>query len=512
MSGSHQYLRQKEFERCIKFNHETKYENIEDSKFQDEFNTATRALNGDNIGFQAVYDDITKILVNIVTVVLFCLILGSYNILIPIVCILSASLNAYASKLIAKYSEKRFVDKEHAARQKYYFNQTCPDFSYGKDSRVFNLKDFLMKLYKEKSNNYVGIIKDIEKRRFLTALIGLIGLLIQDSVAYILVIVGYYNGASIGEVSLYITAIIALSTTLNIMSENTFTLISNLKLSQAYFNFVLKIEDEKNVETFENKDKVARIEFKNVSFKYPNTDRYILKDFNFTIEHGQKLAIVGTNGSGKTTIVKLICGLFDPTEGEILFNGVNIAKLNKEEYYKEFSTVFQDYEIYATSILRNVIGNDESEEDISRGIECLNRVGLKEKIETLPNKYDTQLLKVLDENGIDLSGGQRQKIAIAKALYKDGSVVILDEPTSALDALAEAEIYESFSDLVQHKTAIYISHRLSSTKFCDKIAFFTENGLEEYGNHEELMNLKGGYYNMFKIQGKYYQEGGVLND
>ena len=177
-----------------------------------------------------------------------------------------------------------------------------------------------------------------------------------------------------------------------------------------------------------------------------------------------------------------------------------------------FSIVFQDVNVFGCSVIENVVGEDNSPSARAKAIDCLNRVGLKEKIESLPNKYDTQMLKILDDEGVELSGGQNQKMAIARALYKDANMVILDEPTAALDALAEASIYKSFDDLVQSKTAIYISHRLSSTKFCDKIALFTKNGLEEYGNHEELMAKKGIYYSMFMTQGKYYKEGGEENE
>lgn len=227
---------------------------------------------------------------------------------------------------------------------------------------------------------------------------------------------------------------------------------------------------------------------------------------NLVINAKEKIAIVGTNGAGKSTIVKLICGLFYPTKGEILINGIPTTSFDQDSYYDMFSTVFQDHSVYACSVLDNIIGNDSSEDAAIRAKQCIETIGLKDVIEKLPQKYDTVLNKTIDEKGVNLSGGQKQKIAIARALYKNGNVVILDETTSALDALAEADIYQSFDGLIKDKTAIYISHRLSSTKFCDHIAFFNENGLKEYGTHEELMTKKGEYYKMFVIQGRYYQE------
>jgi ATP-binding cassette subfamily B protein/ATP-binding cassette subfamily C protein len=242
-----------------------------------------------------------------------------------------------------------------------------------------------------------------------------------------------------------------------------------------------------------------------VTFRYPGTDVDIYKDFSFTIHSGERLAIVGVNGAGKTTLVKLICGLYEPTEGHIYVNGVDIRDWKKKTLYDLYSTVFQDFNILAFTLRENVTCTG-GEADDARVIEALERVGLGKKLASLDRGLDQMMLKVVDENGTDFSGGERQKLAIARALYKNAPMVIMDEPTAALDALAEAEIYENFSTLVQGKTAIYISHRLASTIFCDKIALFDKDGVKEYGTHEELMAKKGMYYDMFVVQGKYYQE------
>ena len=199
-----------------------------------------------------------------------------------------------------------------------------------------------------------------------------------------------------------------------------------------------------------------------------------------------------------------MCGLYKPTSGHIYINDIDITDYKKETLYDMFGTVFQDFAILAFPVKQNVAASENADED--RVLEVLDSVGLKEKITGLPKGLDTMMLKIVDEEGVDLSGGERQKLAIARALYKDAPMVIMDEPTAALDALAEADIYENFSRLVEGKTAVYISHRLASTKFCDKIALFDGSGVKEYGTHEELMAKKGMYYDMFVIQGKYYQE------
>jgi len=269
----------------------------------------------------------------------------------------------------------------------------------------------------------------------------------------------------------------------------------------------LTLEGEKTkADVFSKKDdKTLEIVFDHVTFRYPGTEKNIFTDLNFTIHAGERLAIVGVNGAGKSTLVKLMTGLFAPTEGHIYINGVDIIELKKSEVYDLYSAVFQDVNVLAFSIRENVGCVAEGVND-ERAMTALEKVGLGDKVKGFEKGLDQMMLKVIDEDGTDFSGGERQKLSIARGLYKDAPMVIMDEPTAALDALAEAEIYENFSELVEGKTAVYISHRLASTRFCDKIALFDADGLSEYGTHDELMEKKGKYYDMFVIQGKYYQE------
>ncbi len=230
----------------------------------------------------------------------------------------------------------------------------------------------------------------------------------------------------------------------------------------------------------------------------------ILDDISFTINKGEKISIVGLNGAGKTTIVKLISRFYQPKSGEILWNGINIDKYEYHSYIDQISAVFQDFKLFALTISENV---DLEEKDKDKIRECLYQVGLKQKIEGLPKGVDSFLSKEYDLEGIELSGGEKQKVAIARAMYQNSSLAILDEPTSALDPLSEAEIYEHFNELVENRTAIMISHRLASTKFCDSIIFLENGEIIETGNHEELMSKANGKYKeMFITQGKYYQE------
>ena len=249
------------------------------------------------------------------------------------------------------------------------------------------------------------------------------------------------------------------------------------------------------------------IEFADVSFRYPRAENFVLRHINLTIKSGEHLSIVGLNGAGKTTLVKLLCRLYDVTEGEILIDGVNIKEYSEEEYRRLFAVVFQDFELFAFSLKENVALAESESADMERITEILKLTGLSEDVEKLPEGMDTMIFKSYDEHGTELSGGQQQKTAIARALYRDAPIVILDEPTAALDPIAEYEIYRQFETLVGGKTAIYISHRLSSCRFCDRIAVFADDTIKEYGTHDELVGVEGGIYaEMFHEQAKYYTD------
>ena len=249
------------------------------------------------------------------------------------------------------------------------------------------------------------------------------------------------------------------------------------------------------------------IEFRNVSFKYPNADKYTLKNINTKLTIGKKQAFVGANGAGKTTFVKLLCRLYEPTEGEILLNNVDIRKYPYNEYLKLFSFVFQDFKLFAFSLGQNIAASTEYNSD--KAIECMKNVSFCDRFENMPEGLETCLYKELSEKGVEVSGGEAQKIALARALYKDAPIIVLDEPTSALDPKAEEAVYADFDSIVKDKTAIYISHRLSSCKFCDEITVFDAGRIVQRGTHEELVTQKEGkYFELWNAQAKYYQSEG----
>ncbi len=241
-------------------------------------------------------------------------------------------------------------------------------------------------------------------------------------------------------------------------------------------------------------------EFENISFRYPGREEYALKNVSIKISAGKRLTIVGLNGAGKSTFIKLLIRLYEPGEGRILLND------NKQEYYRIFSVVFQEIQMFAFTVAENISMSEYSKTDLPHAISCIQKAGLGTKILALPKGIDTLVLKVIDKDGIEFSGGENQKLVLARALYKNGPIVVLDEPTAALDALAEERLYNEFDNLIGGKIAISLSHRLSSTRFCDRVAMFEEGRIIEIGTHQELMDRDGRYAEIFGMQAKYYNE------
>lgn len=326
-------------------------------------------------------------------------------------------------------------------------------------------------------------------------------------IVYLFVCLKSYAGAfGVGMVTQYIASITKVSTGLKSFVSS----ISLMKTNASFLKLVFDFLDIPNTMyqgslTIEKRlDRDYEIEFKNVSFKYQTSSDYVLKNINMKFKIGSKIAIVGMNGSGKTTFIKLLCRLYDPTEGEILLNGINIKKYNYLDYLMIFSIVFQDFQLLSFKLGENVASNINYNKDIVTN--CLNKVGFLEKLDNLNNGLDTYLYKNIDESGVNLSLGEAQKVAIARALYKDSPFIILDEPTASLDPIAEAEIYSKFNEIVEDKTAIYISHRLSSCVFCDEVVVFDSGKIVQHDTHTNLLNDKNGKYaELWNAQAQYYK-------
>ena len=326
--------------------------------------------------------------------------------------------------------------------------------------------------------------------------------------AYVFVCLKALGGAfGIGSVTQYVSAIAAMSRHVS----DTLSILSNLRANIPFLEKTYEYLDIPNemyqgsLTTEKRSDRQYDVEFRDVSFRYPGNERESLSHVSVKFQVGQRLAVVGMNGSGKTTFIKLLCRLYDPTEGQILLNGIDIRKYRYDDYMDIFSVVFQDYQLLPLPLGENVAGKKQY--DRERAHRALKDAGFAERLASLPKGLDTILYKDLYADGIEISGGEAQKIAIARALYKDSPFIILDEPTAALDPIAEAEIYSKFNDIVGNKTAIYISHRLSSCRFCDNILVFDHGSVVQQGNHDSLLAEEGGkYHELWHAQAQYYEE------
>lgn len=323
------------------------------------------------------------------------------------------------------------------------------------------------------------------------------------------------QGMSVSEFVLYLGVVRGFGNWFSQISESVAT-VSRCLIGVEHFREYEDLEDiylhdsGKELQVKENES--FDIVFDDVTFTYPNSDKVILNHLSFHINSNEKIALVGINGAGKTTLVKMLCGFYRPTSGKILVNGVDITELNIEKYFDQVSVLFQDSIMLSISIAENITGQSIETIDKDRLRKALELSGLSEKINSLEKKELTYIGKDLEDNGIQLSGGQIQKLFLARALYKNANMMILDEPTAALDAIAESEMYQKYAQLVQDKTSIFISHRLSSTRFCDRILFLENGKIKEDGTHDELMKLNGSYADMYNIQSQYYVEEDESNE
>lgn len=316
------------------------------------------------------------------------------------------------------------------------------------------------------------------------------------------------GACGLGAVTQYVASITKVSGGMSSLVSNTGLMCNNTPFLELTFEY-LDIPDnmyQGSLTVEKRRDRKYQVEFRGVSFKYPGSDNWALRNVNMKFEIGKRLAVVGMNGSGKTTFIKLLCRLYDPTEGEILLNGIDIRKYNYREYMDIFSVVFQDFRLLSLKLGENVAGQIEYDKKLVT--DYLEKAGFSDRLAEMKDGTETYLYKDYDsKNGVDISGGEAQKIAIARALYKDAPFIILDEPTAALDPIAEAEIYSKFDAIAGDKTAIYISHRLSSCKFCDEIAVFHEGAVIQQGTHASLVaDVSGKYYELWRAQAQYYTE------
>ncbi len=420
-----------------------------------------------------------------------------------------------ANTLIARRSAKLGYEYTTAmtrlSRRFNYIFRTMVDFKVGKDVRINGADSWLKSKFEKESEEYIRDHRAQQRKLLgintLSDIIGLIQTVVMYGYCGYLAISG---GITVGSFTVFLGALTAFTGTFNEFVKRFPALGLLSKYIDDYREFLRCAEHEgKELETSDISalPEHCDIEFVNVSFKYPDTDRYVLKNINIKIKAGERLSIVGYNGAGKSTFIKLLCRFYKPTEGKILLGGVDISTYPLPEYRRRLAVVFQDYQLFYMSVRYNIVLN--LEEDPERVRKALAESGILEKIEGLENGIDTSYGRILYYHSRDFSGGETQKIACARAYYRDSPIVILDEPTSALDPVAETQLYGRFNEIIGDKTAVYISHRLASVKFCDSIAVFADGELVERGTHAELMKKNGIYADMFTKQAHYYIENGT---
>ncbi len=396
----------------------------------------------------------------------------------------------------------------------HYVTYRSKDFSNAKDVRIYNMSDFLMRKIDKHIDDVM--VWDIQQNNghFLNCMLEDVFKFGVSLGAYIYLIYLKLNSdMTLGDFSLYFGAITGFGQWLAKLVDSISEIISgahNVSDFRIFIDIADKMNKEKGTPLPAGKELPCEIELKNISFSYDKAEKQTISNLSLKINKGEKIAIVGVNGAGKSTLVKLICGLFVPDEGQILINGTDSKTFNRDEYYKLFSTLFQDCSLLPATLAKNITLQEESKTDRKRLFECMRLAGILDKVESLPQKENTLLVREVHEGAVSLSGGEIQRLLLARALYKDAPVIILDEPTAALDPIAENDMYMKYSALAKNKTAIYISHRLSSTRFCDRIILIDDAKIIEEGTHEELLSLGGKYAEMFETQSKYYKEEAVI--
>lgn len=396
---------------------------------------------------------------------------------------------------------------DYNARMNTYYDYVN-HYGAGKDIRLYDMAGLLKHVYFADVDGSTAIMARSEKSKlFMGLAYTCMEHLLKFGVYLLLIAAALQGGITVGSIAQYVSSLMLLLAAITLLVRAVQGLLSNNVYLKRYFSYFDIPNDmiQGSLTVEKRDDNEYFVEFRDVSFRYPNTDAYALRHVSLKFKVGEKLAIVGMNGSGKTTFIKLLCRLYDPTEGEIFLNSVNIQKYDYDEYMSLFSVVFQDFRLFSFSLAQNVATSMTYDAD--RVETCLQKAGFAERLASMPEGIETPLYRDFDENGIEISGGEAQKIALARALYKDAPFILLDEPTAALDPVAEYEVYAHFNAISGEKTAVYISHRLASCRFCDTIAVFDHGGIVQTGNHEALLADKSGkYYELWTAQAQYYTE------
>ena len=506
LNGSARIIRMRYAVLAFRKNLNTDYTNIENPEDREKNKRAMEFYRSYYSGSADFLDSSNQFCVCIVGVIASLMLIYKINFIMILVILATCVCEFFLLKFLNK-KEKKTKDERSSVfvRFDYYYN-LCRDFSAAKDIRLYGFTDYFM-------SAVARIIYDLEQinQKFMRQNIKVGGTrallnLLRELVAYAYLTYLVCRGKlSVSDFIFYFGIITGFSNwILNAVYQ-----YSNLERCcndcAAFREFVESTDEGENKPNV-NFDSVDSIEFKNVSFTYPSAEKSTINDMSFKVGRGENIAIVGENGAGKTTAVKLLCGLYYPTSGEILINGKNNCDFSSDSYFNLFSAVFQDYYFMPMTIAENVCTTLNYDKE--KLFAAFEKAGISDKINTLPDKEKSYMIKDVYKNAVDFSGGEKQKLLLAKAIYKNAPVLILDEPTAALDPIAENELYLKYNEMTSGKISFFISHRLSSTRFCDRILFIKDGKIAESGTHDELMALKGLYYRMYQVQSYYYKENG----
>ena len=476
---------------------------------------ATRLLGGahgatasNHVGCEHIWITLTHLLANVCGFVIYLILLSDLNWFLAAVVIITTVAGYLVSKHINEWENRHKEEKHKYFRQMQYTWTKAESMELAKDIRVFGMRGWIADLYSSAIRLFESFIYRREKVLIWANIVDIVLNIARNGIAYVYLIhLALNEGLTASEFLLYFGAVSGFTSWVTgILSE-----VSTLHKETMEISTVMEYLNYPEMFRFEGGVPIPiadayELRLENVSFRYPGADKNIFENLNLTIHPGEKLAIVGLNGAGKTTLVKLLCGFYDPTEGRVLLNGIDIREFNRDAYYGLLSAVFQDYSVMDLTVAENVT-MESGNYDEARIHACLEKAGLADFVAGLPQGIYTHMGRDVFLDGVLFSGGQTQRLMLARALYKDGPILILDEPTAALDPIAENDIYMKYNEMTQGKTSVFISHRLASTRFCDRIIFVADGKIAEEGNHADLLSLGGQYANLFDVQSRYYREG-----
>ena len=491
----------------------TSYPNTRDPKALKLFEKAQDATRSNSRPAEHIWTTLTGLLLNLAGFAVYLTLLSGLDLgLIGVVAVTTAA-GFFISQRINAWGYHHREEESSYQKKIRYIAQNTESIQLAKDIRIFGLGPWLSDIYESTLRLYDAFINRRERIYTGACAVDALLSLARNGIAYAYLIwLTLTEGLPASQFLLYFSAFTGFSTWVTGILQECSTLHKeslDLSTIQEYLHLPepFHFADGAPVPPADRYE----LRLDHVTFRYPGTKKPILQDLCLTIRPGEKVAVVGLNGAGKTTLVKLLCGFYDPDEGRVLLNGQDIRQFDRQAYYQLFSTVFQESSELDITVAQTVAQRVDGI-DMDKVKACVAKAGLAEKIASLPQGYDTHLGKQVYLDGVELSGGQTQRLMLARALYKDGAFLVLDEPTAALDPIAESDIYQRYNEMTAGKSSVFISHRLASTRFCDRILFIQDGGIAEEGTHEELLQKGGAYAKLFNVQARYYQEGRDLDD